>query len=83
MLLTTDAHAIDVDRDIAQVLQQGQFDLRGYAPRSCGRRQYHPGLLNLEIPYTGSGACLHSAWIKSTKQVWQSCDLSPLLLYLG
>ncbi len=74
-----DAHKVDVSRDIAQQLTQGQFDCAFIALHGRGGEDGEiQGVLNsLAIPYTGSGitGAVLSMNKALSKDIWQQSGL--------
>lgn len=74
-----DAHGIDVGRDIAEVLQQGQFDCAFNMVHGRGGEDgVLQGVLEtLQLPYTGCGILASAISMDKlvTKRMWQAAGL--------
>lgn len=82
-----DAHGIDVDKNIYELLQKGKFDRAFIALHGCGGEDgtMQGGLEVIKLPYTGSGVMASGICMDKlmTKTIWQSADIqSPRYIEL-
>lgn len=70
-----DAHGIDVDKDIFNVLQKNRFNRAFIALHGCGGEDgtVQGGLEMIKLPYTGSGVMASSICMDKvmTKNIWK------------
>ena len=83
-----DAHGVDVDKNIFNVLQEGSFDRAFIALHGCGGEDgaVQGGLEMIGIPYTGSGVMASSICMDKimTKTIWEtSAILSPKFVLIN
>ncbi|MEM8845144.1 MAG: D-alanine--D-alanine ligase [Pseudomonadota bacterium] len=75
-----DAHGIDVDKDIFDVLNKGSYDRAFIALHGCGGEDgtMQGGLETIAMPYTGSGVMASSICMDKlmTKKIWQAVGIS-------
>ena len=83
-----DAHGIDVDENVYEVLKQNKFDRAFIALHGCGGEDgtMQGGLEIIKLPYTGSGVMASGICMDKlmTKTVWHSAGIqSPQYMELS
>lgn len=75
-----DAHMVDVNTDVYDVLRKQHFDRAFIALHGCGGEDgtLQGGLEIIEIPYTGSGVMASSICMNKimTKRVWETAGIN-------